>query len=319
LKQGRSIWNGRRGLGGRLPSPTASRGGGARPRGGELAGDEGRGGSAGPWGDLGGRGGWGGRGEPSGGDWVGAGAPKGGGPRRSGSAAVLKNSGEQLNATGGNKKVGRGRERFLTSRRTPGTPRWRRRRGGSPSRRWRTSVAAQRTAVSAGRGIRGGRGEIGARPELRTSGRSSPWQRARRGSNGDGETSSGGGGLMAAALWRVRSMGEVGEGSAGAQMREGERASEALGSSGRGEVVASSTRDVGAESAARADRGDGYWETEELTARATSREREESGRGRGEGSRADGRARQGRERRGKGRRAHGDGPDGPKGRGGEST
>jgi hypothetical protein len=47
--------------------PTASRGGGARPRGGELAGDERRGGSAGPRGDLDGRGGWGGRGEPSGG------------------------------------------------------------------------------------------------------------------------------------------------------------------------------------------------------------------------------------------------------------
>jgi hypothetical protein len=43
-----------------------------------------------------------------------------------------------------------------------------------------------------------------------------------------------GGGLMAAALWRVRSVGEVREGSAGAQMREGERASGVLGSSGRG-------------------------------------------------------------------------------------
>jgi hypothetical protein len=49
-------------------------------RGGELAGDEGRRGSAGPWGDLGGREGWGGRGESSGGDWVGAGAPEGGRP-----------------------------------------------------------------------------------------------------------------------------------------------------------------------------------------------------------------------------------------------
>jgi hypothetical protein len=206
-----------------LSSPTASRGGSARSHGGEFAGDEGRGGSTGPWGDLSGRGGWGGRGEPSGGDWVGAGAPEGGGPRRSGSAAALKGSGEQLNATGGNTKVGRGRERFLTSRRTPGTPRWRRRRGGSPSRRWRTSAAAQRTAVSAGRVIRGGGGEIEARPGLRTSGRSSPWQRARRGSNDDGGTGSGGGGLMAAALWRVRSAGEVGQGSAGAQMRERER------------------------------------------------------------------------------------------------
>jgi hypothetical protein len=203
-------------------------------RGGELTGDEGRRGSAGPWDDLGGRGGWGGREEPSGGDWVGAGAPEGGGPRRSGSAVALRDSGEQLNATGGNKKDGRGRESFLTSRRTPGTPRWRPRRGGSPSRRWQTSAAVQRTAVSAGRGIRGGRGEIGARPGLRKPGRSSAWQRARRGSNGDGETSSGGGGSMAAALWRASSVGEVEGGPAGAQMREGMRASEVLGSSGRG-------------------------------------------------------------------------------------
>jgi hypothetical protein len=50
-----------------LSSPTASWGGGARSRGGELAGDEGRGGPAGPRGDLSGRGGWGRRGESSGG------------------------------------------------------------------------------------------------------------------------------------------------------------------------------------------------------------------------------------------------------------
>jgi hypothetical protein len=40
--------------------------------------------------------------------------------------------------------------------------------------------------------------------------------------------------LMAAALWRARSVGEARVGSAGAQMREGERASGVLGSSGRG-------------------------------------------------------------------------------------
>uniref|UniRef100_A0A804UIF4 Uncharacterized protein n=1 Tax=Zea mays TaxID=4577 RepID=A0A804UIF4_MAIZE len=39
---------------------------------------------------------------------------------------------------------------------------------------------------------------------------------------------------MAAALGRARNEGEVEEGSAGAQMREGERASGALGSSGQG-------------------------------------------------------------------------------------
>jgi hypothetical protein len=50
-----------------LASPTASRGSGARPRGGELAGDEGRGSPASLWGDLDGRRGWGRRGESSGG------------------------------------------------------------------------------------------------------------------------------------------------------------------------------------------------------------------------------------------------------------
>ncbi|PWZ27268.1 hypothetical protein Zm00014a_009481, partial [Zea mays] len=58
-------------------SPTASWGGGARPRGGGLTGDEGRGRLAGLWGDLSGREGWGGHGESSGGVWVGAGAPEG--------------------------------------------------------------------------------------------------------------------------------------------------------------------------------------------------------------------------------------------------
>ena len=54
---------------------------------------------------------------------------------------------------------------------------------------------------------------------------------------------------MAAVLWRVRSTGEVREGSAGAQMREGERASGVLGSSGRGRG--------GCELHARRGRGEG--------------------------------------------------------------
>jgi hypothetical protein len=54
---------------------------------------------------------------------------------------------------------------------------------------------------------------------------------------------------VAAALWRARSEGEVEEGSAGAQMREGERASGALGSSGQGRG--------GCELHARRGRGEG--------------------------------------------------------------
>jgi hypothetical protein len=146
-----------------LAFPTASWGGGASPRGGGLAGDEGRGGSAGLWGDLSGREGWGGRWGSSGGGWVGAGAPEGGGPRQSGSAAALINSDEELSAAESNTKVGRGRERFLTSRRAPGTPRRRRWRNGGPRRRWRTFAAARRTAGERGqRGIGRERGNWGA-------------------------------------------------------------------------------------------------------------------------------------------------------------
>jgi hypothetical protein len=65
-----------------------------------------------------------------------------------------------------------------------------------------------------------------------------------------------------------------------------------------GEGVASFTRDVGAETAARAARGGGYVGTRELTARAHEQRERGSGRGCGEGDHADGRARQGRERRG---------------------
>ncbi|PWZ14556.1 hypothetical protein Zm00014a_010889, partial [Zea mays] len=86
----------------------ASWGGGARPRGGGLAGDEGRGRLAGLWGDLSGREGWGGHGESSGGVWVGAGAPEGGGSRRGGSAAGLLYSGEELHAAESKTRVDRG-------------------------------------------------------------------------------------------------------------------------------------------------------------------------------------------------------------------
>jgi hypothetical protein len=104
--------------------------------------------------------------------------------------------------------------------------------------------------VSAGRGNQGGRGEIGACPELRTSRQSSPWQRARRGSDVDGETGS---------AWRRRSgvraaWGRLKRGSAGAQMREGEGERGSGVQVAEGGVVASFTRAVGAETSARAAR-----------------------------------------------------------------
>jgi hypothetical protein len=63
---------------------------------------------AGLWGDLSGRGGWGGHGESSAGVWVGAGALEGGDSRRSGSAAGLLYSGEELYMAEGNTWVDRG-------------------------------------------------------------------------------------------------------------------------------------------------------------------------------------------------------------------
>jgi hypothetical protein len=101
-----------------------------------------------------GRPGWPGRlGRARGTFWWGLGRARGTGGGRStakwlgGGANGLR---RRIKRSGGNKKEGRGRGRFLTSRRTPGTPRWRRRRGGSPSRRWRTSATAQRTAGERG-------------------------------------------------------------------------------------------------------------------------------------------------------------------------
>ena len=75
---------------------------------------------------------------------------------------------------------------------------------------------------------------------------------------------------MAAALWRARSEGEVEEGYAGAQEREGERASGALGSSGQGRVSCELHARRG-----RAQLGGGYAGTTGLTARA--REQRERG------------------------------------------
>jgi hypothetical protein len=118
-------------------------------------------------------------------------------------------SGEELSAAGGNRKEGRGRGRFLTSRRTPGTPRLRRRRGGNPSRRWRTSATAQRTAGERGQRNsgreRGNWGvsrvaDVGAKLTV-AQGTAGP-QRRRRNELGRRR-------LMAAALWRVSSVGEV--------------------------------------------------------------------------------------------------------------
>jgi hypothetical protein len=146
--------------------------------------------------------------------------------------------------------------------------------------------------VSAGRGNQGGRGEIGACLELRTSRQSSPWQRARRGSDVDGETGSGRRRAMAAPLRRARSVGGgLRRGSAGAQMREGEGERGSRAQVAEGGAVASSTRDVDAESSVRAARAGGYAGTRELTEGAREQRERGSGRTREESGRADRRAR----------------------------
>jgi hypothetical protein len=141
--------------------------------------------------------------------------------------------------------------------------------------------------VSAGRGNEGGRGEIGACPKLRTSRQSSPWQRVRRGSDVDGETGSGRRRATAAPLWRARSVGEVEIGSAGAQMREGEGERGSGAQVAEGGAVASSMRDVDAESSVRAAREGGYAGTRELTEGAREQRERGSGHTRGESGRAD--------------------------------
>ena len=170
---------------------------------------------------------------------------------------------------------------------------------------------------------------------MRTPGRSSPWQRTRRSSNGGRETSSGRRGFVAAVLWRARSEGEVEEGSAGAQMGEGKRASGARGSSGQGRGGASSTRDVGAGKAGASSSGGGYARKTGLTTRAREQRESEGASVRGESGRRQvgpgeqrekgagtrkaaaptGRARCA-ERGGEGGARARDGPAGPKGRGG---
>jgi hypothetical protein len=233
---------------------------------------------------------------------------------------ALKNSGEELSAAECNRGKGRGQRRFLTSRRTPGTPRWRRRRGDGSGRRWRTSAAAQRTAGEHGQRNSGReRGNWGVSrvadvaAELTVAEGRVGLQRRRR--NGLMRRR-----LMAAALWRASSVGEVEGRSAGAQMREGERASEVLGSSGRGrggcELHARRGRGVcGTRGSGRRLRGDG---------RANSSgPRAERARKAGAGARkavvlTSGPARAERGE-GEGGRARGDGPDGPKGRGGRGS
>jgi hypothetical protein len=88
--------------------------------------------------------------------------------------------------------------------------------------------------VSAGRGNQGGRGEIGACPELRTSRQSSPWQRAWRGSDVDGETGSGRRRATATPLWRARSVGEVEKRFCRCANEGGRGRAGLWGSSGRG-------------------------------------------------------------------------------------
>ena len=122
-------------------------------------------------------------------------------------AAALNDSGEELSAAGCNRGEGRGQRRFLTSRRTPGTPRWRRRHGGGPDRRWRTTATAQRTAGERGQRKSGrerrnwGVSRV-ADVEAKLTVAESTAELQRRRGNGLGRRW-----LVAAALWRARSEG----------------------------------------------------------------------------------------------------------------
>jgi hypothetical protein len=168
--------------------------------------------------------------------------------------------------------------------------------------------------VSAGRGNQGGRGEIGACPGLRTSRRSSPWQRARRGSDVDGEMGSGQRRVTAAALWRARSVGEVEKGVCRCANEGGKRVSEALGLKWPRAGRLRASRATWARRPRCAQLRQRLRGDEGADRGGPRAERARSGRTRWESGRADERARQDRERRGGKARAR-DGPVGPKGRG----
>jgi hypothetical protein len=112
--------------------------------------------------------------------------------------------------------------------------------------------------------------------------------RRRRG-NGLG-TAAGNGGSSPACAQRGGG-GGLRRGSAGAQMREGEGERGSRAQVAEGGAVASSTRDVDAESSVRAARAGGYAGTRELTEGAREQRERGSGRTREESGRADRRAR----------------------------
>jgi hypothetical protein len=97
------------------------------------------------------------------------------------------------------------------------------------------------------------------------------------------------------------------------QMRERESERGSRAQVAEGGAVASSTRDVGADSSVHAAREGGYVGTRELTEGAHKQRERGSGRTRGEAAAPTGRARQGRERKGGERARARDGPTGPKG------
>jgi hypothetical protein len=97
--------------------------------------------------------------------------------------------------------------------------------------------------------------------------------------------------------------GRLKRGSAGAQMREGEGERGSGAQVAEGEAVASSTRDVGAESSVRAAREGGYAGTRELTEGAREQRKRGSGRTRGESGRADRAGLPGQRERGRNGRA----------------
>jgi hypothetical protein len=122
---------------------------------------------------------------------------------------------------------------LLTSSRSAGIMKQRRRRRGSTGRRWRTPAAQENTPVSMDQAWQGGRGHTEGCPEQLTARRSSLWHWTGHERNDDHRT--GGGHRRAVAELsvcggRARERGE-GAGQR-AQMREGRWASRVRGSKG---------------------------------------------------------------------------------------
>jgi hypothetical protein len=131
------------------------------------------------------------------------GSTRGRDTRRGGLTAARGNSGEQSRAKQDNNDQIKGTGRLLTSSRSAGITKQRRRRKGSMGRRWRSSDCTGGTPVSMDWTTQRRRGRTEGCPEQLTVMRSSPWHWTGHGRDGGHRTGSGRRRAVAELLARV--------------------------------------------------------------------------------------------------------------------